>query len=485
MQLTSLYRCVLLLSFCCFSAIASGQSISITIEPEEVPLNRPLMISISAENTAIGSYEGFPEIEGFVKRGSISGTSIRLDNSGNLTNIQTISMRYMARKEGTYRIPSFDMVVNGKTYSVQGRRIKVTPELNNGRTKNDPFGNNLFDNFLFPEDRAEVEYIEVEDDAFLAVTVDKNQVYLGEGVNVTLAFYRSENNRAPFDFYQHNQQLAEIRKQIRPANAWEEDFNITNHYPQIVNIRGKRYIQNKLYQATFYPLTLDTIHIPSVDLQMIKYKVARNPTFMGRNKQPDYKTFTSQPVTVRVKPLPSHPLRDVVPVGDYRLQERIYEADLETGKSTYYNFRIAGEGNIATVKKPEIPEDRGLEISDPTEIRDISRSGNRVAGQATFSYFITPREPGIYRFDEMFNWIFFNPKTARYDTLASELVLRVTGEPILEEGTTVAETGLFYDRIAEEDNTLRSRGASLPWELFGNVLILALLGFTAYLVFKK
>lgn len=484
MQLTNRFGFILFLLVFGATMSATGQNISITISPEEIPLNQPLRISIVAENSAIESYKGFPEIEGFRKRGSISNTSTQISN-GNLSTTQSISMRYFAKKEGTFRIPSFEMTINGQTYQVAGRTVKVGPEHTASRQKNDPFGSNLFDNFLFPEDNDKVEYVEVEDDAFLAVTTDKDEVYIGEGVNVTVAFYRAETNRAPFDFYKHNEQIAEIRKQIRPASAWEEDFQITNHYPQRVNIGGKRYIQTKLYQATFYPLTLDPIEIPSVDLEMIKYKVARNPTFLGRNKQVDFKTFSSQARTVRVKPLPPHPLAEVVPVGDFQLQERIYQDQLETGKSTYYNFRIVGEGNIATVKQPSTPNTTAFEIFDPIEQRDVSRSGNKVAGQATFAYFITPKEPGVYPFSEYFQWIFFNPKVGVYDTLRSNVVVRVTGDPVVEGGGEIATTGLFYDRIAEEDNTLQSRNREIWWQIVGNVLILAVLGVTAVLVFKK
>ncbi|MEL6537964.1 MAG: BatD family protein, partial [Bacteroidota bacterium] len=279
LRIERIFLLILLLSA---GVVCRAQNIRIEIEPEVVPLNQPLRISIIGENQAIESYQGFPEIEGFVKRGSTSSTSTVINN-GSISYEQSISMRYLARREGTYRIPDFTLTVNGKQYSVQGRSVQVTPEAVASRNKNDPFGNNMVDNFLYPEDNRPMEYIEVDDDAFLAVTPDKREIYQGEGVNVTVTFYRGENSRAPFDFYKHNEQIAAIRKAIRPSNVWEEDFQITNHYPHRVEINGKRYIQTKLYQATYYPLTLDPIEIPAVELEMIKYKVARNPRFLARN----------------------------------------------------------------------------------------------------------------------------------------------------------------------------------------------------------
>lgn len=477
-------RQLFLLILLFITGVSYAQNIRIEIDPEVVPLNQPLRISIIGENQAIETYKGFPEIDGFVKRGSSSSTSTVINN-GSISYEQSISMRYLARKEGTYRIPDFTLTVNGKEYSVQGRTVQVTPEAVASRNKNDPFGSNMIDNFLFPEDNRPIEYIEIDDDAFLAVTPDKREVYQGEGVNVTVAFYRGENSRAPFDFYKHNEQIAAIRKAIRPTNVWEEDFQITNHYPHRVEVNGKRYIQTKLYQATYYPLTLDPIEIPAVNLEMIKYKVARNPRFLARNKQVDYKTFTSRPVSITVKELPPHALKDRVPVGDFRLQERVYEEELSTGVSTYYNFRIVGEGNIQTLFKPEVPETDAFEIFDPVEQRDISRAGDRVSGQATFSYFITPKEPGTYDFGDLFQYIFFNPRTEVYDTLRSEISVSVTGDPIVEKGVEIETTGLFYDRIATTDNNLRSRIGGAWWQLMGNVLILLALVLTGIMVFKK
>ncbi|MEL6537372.1 MAG: hypothetical protein AAFQ98_18265, partial [Bacteroidota bacterium] len=90
-----------------------------------------------------------------------------------------------------------------------------------------------------------------------------------------------------------------------------------------------------------------------------------------------------------------------------------------------------------------------------------------------------------YDFGDLFQYIFFNPRTEAYDTLRSEITVNVTGNPIVEKGVEIETTGLFYDRIETTDNTLRSRVGGAWWQLMGNVLILLALVFTAVLVFKK
>jgi hypothetical protein len=147
-------------------------------------------------------------------------------------------------------------------------------------------------------------------------------VYVGEGFTTTLSFLVADNNRAPMQFYELGKQLADILKKIKPSNCWEENFNIENIEGEPIEINGKGYTRYRVYQAAFYPLNNKPIVFPSVPLEMIKFKVAKNPSFFGQNRQEDFKTFYSKPRTVRVKDLPPHPLRDAVAVGDYRLEEK-------------------------------------------------------------------------------------------------------------------------------------------------------------------
>lgn len=253
-------------------------------------------------------------------------------------------------------------------------------------------------------------------------------MYVGEGLTASLSFYVADNNRAPLQFHDLGKQLGEILKELRPENCWEENFNIENINGEPIEINGKRYTQYKIYQAELYPLNSEPIQFPSVGLKMIKYKVAKNPSFFGRNRQEDFKTFYSKAKTVKVKPLPAHPLKDRVAVGDYSLNERLSGQQLETGQSFSYEFNIYGEGNISAINKPMVDGDDTFDFYDPNVTQNINRRNNKVTGSKSFSYFGIPKEPGDYELTDYFKWIFFNPKTEKYDTLTSNKVVHVTGE---------------------------------------------------------
>lgn len=467
----------LLLSF----TTSQAQKIQVTLGPDEVGENQGWTITVTVQNDRLKSYENFPEIKGFRKRGTSTQSTQNIIN-GQISSSQSIIMTYIPLRQGTFTIPDFTMKVNDKSIHVEGKTVKVGPPV---QQQSDPF-RSFFDHDA--DDffgKGDTEFIDVKDDAFLALTTSKDAVYTGEGFNATLAFYVSEDNRAPLQFYELGRQLSEILKKVKPSNCWEENFNIENIEGEPVNINGKGYTRYKIYQATFYPLNAEPIVFPKVSLEMIKYKVAKNPSFFGQNRKEDFKTFYSKPKTVTVKELPEHPLKDVVAVGNYKLSESMPSTDIQTGKSVSYVFNIFGEGNISSIQKPHVSNDNNFEFYEPNVRMDINRENGRVTGSKSFNYFMIPKEPGTYDLKNYFQWVFFNPDEGKYDTLKSRLTVYVTGESTKNEVIEANDDGSFYDKIQTAGNSLMVI-SDHGWQqtAFGIFILLAL-GFSAYLVFKK
>lgn len=459
-----------------------GQEITIELGPNEIGSNQAFTIIVTVKNDRLKNYDDFPDINGLAKRGTSSSSSTNIIN-GQITTTQSITMNYIPLREGSFTLPPFTMEVNGKNIASEGTTIKVGPAVQR-RQHTDPFSRDPFED-LFGRRTETKEFIDVKEDAFLALTMDKDEVYLGEGFTTTLAFYVSEANRAPLQFYDLGRQVSEIVKELKPANCWEENFNIENISGESVSINGKAYTQYKIYRAAFYPLNMEPIVFPSVDLELIKYKVAKNPSFFGQNRKEDYKTFTSTPKTVTVKELPPHPLKDLVSVGDFRLDENIDLASLETGQSFNYKFRIFGEGNISSINMLPVRKDLSMDIYDPNIEQKINRRGLSVTGSKTFSYYGIPNEPGEIDLGDYFYWVYFNSRTQEYDTLASAISLRVTGESRKNEQILSNDLGPFYEMIDLEDNRLRKHAKSPYTNLFANSVILLMLAAAGFIAFKK
>ncbi len=459
---------------------AQAQTIQITLGPDEIGENQAWTISVGIQNDRFKSHDFvFPEITGFRKRGTSSQSQTSIVN-GQVSSSQSITMTYLPMKQGTYTIPAFKMTVNGQSISSPGKKVKVGPPV---QTQRDPY--NAYDPSDFFGKNNNTEFIDIKEDAFLAVSTSKSEVYVGEGFTTSLSFYVADKNRAPLQFYDLAKQLTGILKKIKPANCWEENFDIENVQSETVTINGEYYDQYKLYEATYYPLNAKDIVFPSVGLQLIKFKVAKNPTFFGQNRKEDFKTFYSKPKTVKVKELPPHPLRDKVAVGDYRLEERISSTALQTGQSFSYDFNIYGEGNISAIEKPTVMKDGSFEFYDPNVRQDINRQNTRVTGTKSFSYFIIPKEPGEYRMRDLLQWVYFNPTLKKYDTLIARTAVVVNGESLKNESIESTDTGSFYDKISGTDNTLRTATDSGWITIALGIFILVMLAGSAYLVFKK
>ena len=457
----------------------SAQEISVQYNKNIIALNEYFTISITVKNEKLREYSGFPDIEGFVKRGTSSSSSTTFTN-GKMASSQSITQNYQAVNEGTYELNQFTIKINGKNFSSSGTQITVNPAAQQQRRSTqfrDPFD-------VFRNDQPQ-EFIDVRADAFFALTTDKQEVYVGEGFTTTLAFYVSETNQANMRFHDLPTQLAEIIKKVKPENTWEENFNIDNVTGEPVKLNGKNYNQFKVFQATYYPLNSENIYFPSVDLRMIKYKVAKNPTFFGRNRQEDFEDFASRPKTIKVKKLPPHPLRDQVAVGDYRMAESISSLELSTGQSFTYVFNILGEGNLSAVESPTIPETEAFDFYAPNVQQDITRSNGRVKGTKQFSYYGIPNEPGTYKMGDFIKWIYFNPDKERYDTLKSRQTVVVKGESRKNEYIMSNDMGSFYDGIEFENNELMTLGES-PWvRIFANILILTVLALSVLVIIRK
>lgn len=474
---------LLLVVFTGFFNSLFGQKIQIELGPDEIGENQAWTITVTVNDDRLKSYDNFPDIDGFKKRGTSTQSQTSIVN-GQISSSQSVVMNYMATKQGVYTLPPFKMTVNDQIISSPGKKITVSvPQQTQQR---DPvrglFERDPFEDFF---GKGETEFVDVKEDALLALTTNKNEVYVGEGFTTTLSFLVADNNRAPMQFHDLGKQLSDILKKLKPSNCWEENFNIENIEGEPIEINNKFYTQYKIYQAAYYPLNTQPIVFPSVGLEMIKFKVAKNPSFFGQNRQEDFKTFYSAAKTIKVKELPPHPLKESVAVGNYHLDEKLGSVNLKTGQSASYEFNIYGEGNISAIAKPTISKDNNFDFYEPNVKQSIKRENGRVAGSKAFSYYMIPKEPGNYNLGDYFSWVFFNPKTSKYDTLKSQYTVTVTGESQKNISIDSKDSGSFYDRITLADNTLHSSIENNWMKIGVNLFILLMLGVSAFLVFKK
>ncbi|WP_247237559.1 BatD family protein [Telluribacter sp. SYSU D00476] len=429
--------------FLCFSLLAFGQEPEpeITIEAgnKTLAINRPFILSVIIRHSEERPQVVFPDIPGLEKR-SASATSAMTTVGGKATMVQTISQQYFAKGEGTIAVPALTIVVNGENYIIE----KFVLQFSNSQTDEEVSSDS--------EPEATAPAIGAQElsggSIFLAVQTNKTRIYQREGFAVRLSLYVAENAPVEMEFYQLDAQLQNILKKLRPASCWEENVGIEEIVQNTVTINGKKFTEYRMYQAVYFPLTQQDVTFPAVALDMLVYEIQEK----GERKRSIQK-FASRPVKVQVLPLPPHPQRDQVAVGEYTLEEQVSSQHLASGESFRYVFKIKGTGNLAAVPAPDVLNSASFDFYPPEVSQVIRRSYERVTGDKTFNYFVVARQNGSFPLGRYFQWIYFDPQKARYDTLRSDKVVEVVGESRPSEVVSHEGELLMYDNLARLDTT--------------------------------
>jgi hypothetical protein len=476
---------ILLNFFLLLATLSVAQEFSLQLGPNQIALNEPFTITLLIRNGELESYSAFPDVPGFDRAGTSTASSTQWVN-GRMSRELSLVQSYMPREQGTFRLKPFRIKVNGEYVDSEGTTLVVGPPRQPNASRSNRPGRSLFDD-LFGMDKEEesVDYIDVQDNAYLAVTVDKKEVYVGEGFTATVAFYIPEKDPQVFAFYDLNNQLTKIIQQLKPENCWEENFRIYEVKRNDVVINGERYGQYKLYQARYYPLNTEAVNFPGLELQMIKYKLAQRRSFFGPARQESFKTFASEPLQIAIKDLPPHPLKEAVAVGDYQLKETINNKQVQTGESFTYNLSIVGQGNIAAISAPQVQKRRNLTLYEPNETTNTRKTGNTVIGIKQFSYYGIPNEPGEYALRDYLQWIYFNTRTARYDTLRPSVRFEAIGASRKNEFIMAADPGAFYDKMDAVDNDLATLNSKSGLRWLVNGLIFLMFATVVYLLVRK
>ncbi len=473
------YLFILLYSF---SSVLYAQKVSVRLGKNQIAANEAFQIVLTIENQRLQSYSAFPNIDGFSKGGTSSSTHTNIIN-GSVSSTQSVTQTYYPTKQGNFRLNDFTIKVNGKTVQARGITIKVGPP--SQRQQYDPWAD------FFGKPRRNnnniQDFIDVKDNAFFSITSNKKEVYVGEGLNISISFFVAIKNKAEMEFYQIGEQLADMLKKVKPANCWEENFEIEQISPKYVTINGEKFREYRVYQATFYPLNTQDIVIPAMGLKMIKYKRAkrRSSFFFGSNKQKDFKTFYSKKHTIKVKPLPAHPLIDKVNVGNFVLKEKISTKQVHTSQSLIYEFTVQGEGNTAAIKQPQIIPNEDFIFYSPNIEQQINRGNDKVFGSKTFKFYTEPQEPGDYSLSDYMYWVYFNPIEASYDTLKPKITLNVSGQSKKNAAIAQNDLGIFYNDIDNESNILKKTTERAWVSVALNLSGLLFIAACAFLLVKK
>lgn len=425
---------VLILGFCPLMAQQPAEkSVSVEMGEKGLTLNQPFILSVVVRNSTSRPSVQFPELPGLEKR-SASATSTSNVVNGKTVLIQTISQQYFAKKEGKNVLAPFEVTVDGTKVRSEGTTLTINKVEGEAVSTENSDGEEIISS---TEDIASRSI-------FLSVKVSKSIVYVREGFSVRLALYVAKSAPIEMEFYRLDVQLQNILKKLRPATCWEENVGIEEIIQREVSIGGKKFTEYQMYQSIFFPITLQSVSFPAVKLDMMLLESLPDGR---RNKKVE--AFYTRPVRVLVKSLPPHPQKDQIAVGNYALKEKLTREQVYSGESLRYMFTIRGDGNIATITPPEMAESKVFDFYPPDVSQTVQRSYEKVSGEKTFDYYIVARQKGDFKLGRFFQWIYFDPIKARYDTLRSSEVVEVAGENLQASALSGDGADPVYGNIEE------------------------------------
>ena len=466
--------------------------VSLIIGEKNIALDDPFIVTVIVKLVGDAQTPNciFPELPKFSKKSFLKSTARSFVN-GQAVSTVTITQNYVAQKIGNFKVPNFKVNVDGTDLKSESFAVKVgkatnsntdkkgvnVQESSNAKNPENPDKKEDFTDFIAGNNNPELTNLNTKEDAFLSLSSSKSNPFVGEGFTVMLAFYVADNNPAEIQFDHNEIQIPEITKKIKSENCWEESFGITETQQEQVTIKGKKYMQYKFYEATFYPLNNRPIVFPSVSFRLLKFTLEKN-----NQKKSSFISFATLPFTIVPKELPAHPLKNQVSVGQFSWRESLDKYKINTGKSVIYSLKISGDGY--NIKLPPIKNDSIFDFFPPKIIGDAEAQNDKIITTKSFTFQIIPKRAGNFVLDKYFQWIYFNTDTEKYDTLKSTIALSVSGKPI-ETADTPTNGMSVYEGLENVDSSIEDNNFAKILKDQANIFIVIMLVGMIYVLFPN
>ncbi|MGJ8723074.1 MAG: tetratricopeptide repeat protein [Roseibacillus sp.] len=375
---------------------------------------------------------------------------------------------------GTFQVPAFEVPLKSGTEATQSFSMEV-----------------------FPTDKIEWKTLNIGSDSHRIGTIvlfPSGPIYAGQSVPITAKVL------FPVDLPVGSTGFAEIEKDN--IGAWRLEAPSPPNYDQQVNPRPPHAlrprqvrIDGRRYQVANYvtfaaPLGDGLVTVGPGKIQGLQVQV------QSRNQRPGFFSSFSRSYNVELelpavsftaKALPKGaPAGFQGAVGDFNLEASLdITTELKPGDPVMVDLTVSGQGNLDTLAPPVIdaPESNWKLYPTSRNEKDGARRTNQ--GSVSFSQILRPMVP--IKEVPSFTLAFFNPKTAKYETLRSEPIpLNLSPADSISNG--IPQAGLVP--IAEMQDILglippkpfQAREPfriGLWWQLIPALIVLALLALIA------
>jgi hypothetical protein len=430
MKKALLYQLIFLIS-----SSVSGQDIFVKTEYPAV-VNAGEQFTVMWIVNAGGGEFSAPSFSGFYK---LMGPQTSYSSStqiinGKVSNETSYSYVYYLQgvKEGKFVIPPATFTLKNKTYSSDSMHIEVIGSISQKQNTTSSANNNSAN---------ETEVESSGKDLFINLSVNRKEIFLGEPIVATVKIY-SRVNISGINEIKYPSFNSLLRSDIEtpPLTSLRQE-----------NVNGKIYGSGVIQQFLLYPQVTGEINIDPVQISVLVQQKARGEAdpFFGdffSSYQTVPKAAASQPVKIKVKPLPGvQPADFSGVVGKLDLKATLNKEAVNVNDAINLKLIISGTGNLKIASAPVFKLSPDIEVYDPKITDDLKNGVNGTTGQKSFEYLMIPRHYGDFTIPPI-SYSYFNITTGRYEKLTTEefhfSAQKVNGQ---NSGATV------YGGIGKED----------------------------------
>ena len=378
--------------FVLFCGEAHAQiSFTASVDKNVVALGDTLVLTLTMSGATRLPEPELPPLIGFdLLHDQATSTSVRIVN-GAMTS--SVSHQYVLapKEEGEFVIGAATLRYGGQIYRTDAIRVQVVassqlPEKVPTRPEN----------------------------LFATLTADKNEVFLGEQVNLYLRLYR---------------RAVELASEPRIEAPVTEGF--IKHDIPARSFRTNQ--QGLIYEVAELPMVLFPIKTGEITISPVRLAGEIRVPVRERSPGafPDFDEFfydrftvkpynlSTEPVTILVKPLPEEgrPEQFSGNVGTYSLEVNTKPSRLKVGEPISVTMKVSGEGNIEAMNAPTLSGIDEFKTYPPEVTTHILGKEPVFKGERVFESILVPQHAGRQVIQRV-EFSFFDPEKDRYVTIA-------------------------------------------------------------------
>jgi len=412
-------------------ALAGEIGLTARVDENEISLEEHIQLSLTVNGVMNAPEPQLPPLPDFRIRSSSTSSSTQIIN-GQIKVSVTYIYQLIPLKTGSFIIEPAILKLAGVTYQTKPIAITVSyPDPNSPTTKSP---------------------------AYVETFISNANPYVNEQVIYTFRLYRRVEAKN-----------LDLKMAYEDSKFRKQSMGDAKIYSRTIN--GVQYKVHEL-SAALYPIHAGKVEIPPAILKLdlidrSRNSRGRNPfssffddSFFGSRATLVHKTLRSQPIPVKVRPLPKEgrPRNFANIVGDLTISANIGKKELEVGDTTTLTVTVKGPGSVKdlSLSLPEMEEQFKIYPDQPES--QLSVRENTLNGEKVFKFALVPLKEG-YKTIPSIAFSYFDPATKKYLTLET-IPIALTILPAHDkENLNIAES--FQSKVPGSKNSVQILGEDI------------------------